>query len=224
MRQELPFEPLLVFSAASFVYVFNVKTRKIIGTLRGHGGVSLSSSYTHIFSISDIMNHHQQITAIAVHPIHPYLFCSTSRDFTTRIYDLLLEPRQVPNNPHWPPGTGPSLAGAAHGLHMTEHEGEGMGRCVAVLSGGRSGGHLAAVLGAVSCIASVAFFLCVLTHSDRHFIRINLYWPHAGLVIPLVPERCILYHISPGGSRGENLAVATSRWRHSGSRRQTAFQ
>jgi hypothetical protein len=42
MRQELPFEPLLVFSAASFIYVFNAKTRNIIGTLRGHGGVSLS--------------------------------------------------------------------------------------------------------------------------------------------------------------------------------------
>ena len=96
---------------------------------------------------------HQPITTIAVHPIHPYLFCSTSRDFTTRIYDLLLEPQQAPNNPPWPPGTVPSLAGAAHGLHMTEPEGEGIGRCVAVLSGGRSGGHLAAVLGAVGCIS-----------------------------------------------------------------------
>jgi len=53
---------------------------------------------------------------------------------------------------HWPPGTGPSLAGAAHGLHMTEPEGTGFGRCVAVLAGGRSGGHMAAVLGAVGCI------------------------------------------------------------------------
>lgn len=62
---------------------------------------------------------------------------------------------QAPNNPHWPPGTKPSLAGAAHGLHMTEPEGTGCGRCVAVLSGGRSGGHLAAVLGAVGYIPSL---------------------------------------------------------------------
>lgn len=32
---------------------------------------------------------------------------------------------------------------------MTEREGTGIGRCVAVLAGGRAGGHLAAVLCAV---------------------------------------------------------------------------
>ena len=32
---------------------------------------------------------------------------------------------------------------------MSESEGTGMGRCVAVLAGGRAGGHLAAVLCAV---------------------------------------------------------------------------
>ena len=56
-----------------------------------------------------------------------------------------------PNNPHWPPDTRPSLAGAAHGLHMNEREGSGLGRCIIVLMGGRSGGHQAAVLGAVCC-------------------------------------------------------------------------
>ncbi|KAG6885586.1 hypothetical protein C0993_012588 [Termitomyces sp. T159_Od127] len=57
-------------------------------------------------------------------------------------------------NPRWPPGKGNSLAGAAHGLHMTEIEGEGngIGRCIIVLMGGRSGGHQAAVLSAVSYI------------------------------------------------------------------------
>ena len=57
-------------------------------------------------------------------------------------------------NPHWPPNTQKSFAGAAHGLHMTEPEGEGegIGRCIIVLMGGRSGGHQAAVLGAVSYI------------------------------------------------------------------------
>lgn len=54
-----------------------------------------------------------------------------------------------PNNPHWPPSQYPSSAGAAHGLHMNEREGSGIGRCIVVLMGGRSGGHQAAVLGAV---------------------------------------------------------------------------
>lgn len=66
-------------------------------------------------------------------------------------------------NPPWPPVKGPSLAGAAHGLRMLyiskptgsrkhpalEREGGGRGRCVAVLLGGRSGGHNSAVLASV---------------------------------------------------------------------------
>lgn len=47
-----------------------------------------------------------------------------------------------------------SFAGAPHGLHLrpsdVEDEGRGIGRCIAVLMGSRSGGHNAAVLGAVS--------------------------------------------------------------------------
>ncbi|GBE78010.1 WD40-repeat-containing domain protein [Sparassis latifolia] len=121
-------DPLVVFAASSLILVLRVKTRKVIGQLRGHGG---------------------PITSIAVHPSHPYLFCTTSRDFTTRIYDLTLTALQKPNNPHWPPGTLPSLAGPAHGLQMSEPEGEGCGRCVVVLVGGRSGGHR----GAVFCAA-----------------------------------------------------------------------
>lgn len=86
-----------------------------------------------------------------MHPIHPYIFCTTSRDFSTRIYDLSLQPTQEHevSNPHWPPDNTPSFSGAPHGLQMTESEGTGMGRCVAVLAGGRAGGHLAAVLCAV---------------------------------------------------------------------------
>ena len=41
------------------------------------------------------------------------------------------------------------MAGPAHGLHMYESEGEGLGRCMFVLMGGRSGGHQAAVLASV---------------------------------------------------------------------------
>jgi polycomb protein EED len=89
------------------------------------------------------------VTSIAVHPTRPHIFCTTSRDNSARIYDLTLTPMEQPNNPHWPPGTQPSLAGAAHGLHMNEREGSGLGRCIIVLMGGRSGGHQAAVLGAV---------------------------------------------------------------------------
>ena len=87
-----------------------------------------------------------------VHPSYPQVVCTTSNDFSSRIYDLALTPAEKPNNPHWPPLNTPSLAGAAHGLQTTEIEGIGIGRCVLVLMGGRSGGHRAAVLGAVSML------------------------------------------------------------------------
>lgn len=60
-----------------------------------------------------------------------------------------MAPRDRPDNPHWPPSTHPSLGGAPHGLQASEPEGVGIGRCVVVLCGGPSGGHDAAVLGAV---------------------------------------------------------------------------
>ena len=90
-----------------------------------------------------------------MNPLLPHIFCTTSRDFSTRIYDLNLPPKQKPNNPIWPPNRIPSLAGPAHGLDMSEPEGKGeLGRCVMVLMGGRSGGHEAEVLSAV-CDGSV---------------------------------------------------------------------
>jgi len=121
------FEPLVIFTDSRLLHILNVRQRKIVSTLAGHGG---------------------PITSITVHPIYPYIFCTTSRDFTTRIYDLTLPPRQTPNNPHWPPGTRPSRGGAPAGMHSSEPEGytNGVGRCVAILAGGRSGGHQAAVL------------------------------------------------------------------------------
>ena len=68
------------------------------------------------------------------------------------MYDLDLTPVTEPNNPHWPPAhyNKQSRAGPAHGLHANIPEGYGRGRCTIVLVGGRSGGHDAAVLGAVS--------------------------------------------------------------------------
>lgn len=124
---EVPLEPLIVFSAGSILYILNPVKGKIIGYLRGHGG---------------------PITSIVIHPTHPYLFCTTSRDFTTRIYDLSLSPQQGPGNPCWPPSKTPSLGGAPHGLQASEPEGMGVGRCISVLCGGMSGGHEAAVLSA----------------------------------------------------------------------------
>lgn len=124
---EAPLEPLIVFSAGSIIYILNPVKGEIIGHLRGHGG---------------------PITSIVIHPTHPYLFCTTSRDFTTRIYDLTLSPQQGPDNPCWPPSKVSSLGGAPHGLQASEPEGMGVGRCVSVLCGGPSGGHEAAVLSA----------------------------------------------------------------------------
>ncbi|EIW64581.1 uncharacterized protein TRAVEDRAFT_159019 [Trametes versicolor FP-101664 SS1] len=124
-----PLEPLIVFTVSTVILIFDVSSQTLVGKLRGHGG---------------------PITSLSVHPTLPHLFATTSRDFTTRLYDLALYPVQAPNNPHWLPRTEPSLAGPAHGLHMCEPEGEGIGQCVAVMVGGRSGGHKGAVLCAVS--------------------------------------------------------------------------
>jgi hypothetical protein len=58
---------------------------------------------------------------------------------------------------------------------MSETEGVGIGRCVLVLMGGRSGGHRAAVLGAVGvlCFPFLIFFElgnCTDVRFYRHFI------------------------------------------------------
>ncbi|TFK30321.1 hypothetical protein FA15DRAFT_751381 [Coprinopsis marcescibilis] len=124
-----PTQPLLVFSRGSLLYIYSFEQAGIAGYLRGHGGA---------------------ITSIEVHPTRKFLVCTTSRDHSARIYDLAQTPALGPSNPHWPPmpkGT-MSLAGPAHGLHMNQPEGSGIGRCITVLMGGRSGGHNGAVLGA----------------------------------------------------------------------------
>lgn len=103
----------------------------------------------------------QAITSITVNEVIPHIFCTTSRDFSTRVYDLNFPPKQKPNNPFWLPGKTQSFAGPAHGLDMSEPEGKGeLGRCIMVLTGGRSGGHEADVLSAVSIhILSVRILL-----------------------------------------------------------------
>ncbi|KAI0695161.1 hypothetical protein BC835DRAFT_1347868 [Cytidiella melzeri] len=117
--------PLVILAAFGMIFVYNPTTCHILSRLRGHGG---------------------EITSIAVHHIHPYRFLTTSRDQTTRLYDLRYRARQSPNNPHWLPSKHPSNAGAGFGLHVTGSEGDGLGRCIGLLAGGLSGGHQAAVL------------------------------------------------------------------------------
>ncbi|KAI5898505.1 uncharacterized protein SCHCODRAFT_02166495 [Schizophyllum commune H4-8] len=127
LQKTKPWHPLLVCSHRNLLYIFDVKAQKFVGCLRGHGG---------------------EITSITVRPDQPHIFCSTSRDFTARIYDLTLRPQQEPANVHWPPYEDPNKAGPAFGLHMTDNEGpaDGIGRCIAVTGAQRSGGHRAAVL------------------------------------------------------------------------------
>ncbi|KAJ3750490.1 hypothetical protein DFH05DRAFT_85119 [Lentinula detonsa] len=122
-----PYEPMVVFSYCRLIYIFNARMRVLEGCLRGHGG---------------------EITSIVVHPHAAHIFCTTSRDFSSRLYDLTRTPQLHANNPHWPPLEKPSFAGPSHGLDMSIEEGEGIGRCVLVLVGGRSGGHAGEVFGA----------------------------------------------------------------------------
>ncbi|TDL28656.1 WD40 repeat-like protein [Rickenella mellea] len=120
------FLPLLAFSGNGILYIFNLESGEFHGVLRGHGG---------------------HITSLAVHPTYPYLLCSTSYDHTVRIYDLTVAVNGEFKSQSWPGGV-PCLGGPAFGLRSNESEGDGHGRCVAILVGGPSGGHQACVLGA----------------------------------------------------------------------------
>ncbi|KIK70923.1 hypothetical protein GYMLUDRAFT_235325 [Collybiopsis luxurians FD-317 M1] len=122
-----PYEPLGLFTVNRLVYIFNICTQTLVGCLRGHGG---------------------EITSIVVHPSAPHIFITTSRDFTSRIYDLTRTPSLRPNNPPWPLMTTPSLAGPTFALDTSVGEGVGIGRCVVILVGGRSAGHQAEVFNA----------------------------------------------------------------------------
>lgn len=160
-----PLEPLVLFSRGSLLYTYSPVRLGIRGYIRGHGAVRMCHHNHRTSWLKQILK--QAITCIAVHPTNPHLICTTSRDYSTRIYNLNLDadipvPSSVAkttktkdekvDNPVWPPNQKPSLAGAAHGLRLpiSEQEGMGKGRCICVLMGGRSGGHQAAVLAAVS--------------------------------------------------------------------------
>ena len=94
----------------------------------------------------------QQINSIAVHPIDPSYILSTSHDHTARLYDVTQTVQLKVVNPSWPGKSVQAYGGPAFGLRSDDvgGEGEGFGRCVAVLAGGPAGGHEAPVLSAVS--------------------------------------------------------------------------
>ncbi|VDB99636.1 unnamed protein product [Peniophora sp. CBMAI 1063] len=150
LKKDNPFAPLAVFSLGSYVLVHDIQENKLLSVLRGHGGL---------------------IHAIAVHPSEPHLFCTTSRDFTTRIYNLNLKAANSKDdirlNPIWSPcERHPSKGGAPHGLRASEPEGYNpqapdanprakkskvnkpapIGRCVKILVGSRAAGHQQPVL------------------------------------------------------------------------------
>ncbi|KAJ7487545.1 hypothetical protein B0H11DRAFT_2013790 [Mycena galericulata] len=126
LRTAYPFDPLVLLAANCRVFVLNVRQRRMIGYIRQNGG---------------------RITSIAVKPTSPNIFAITSADFTTRIYNLDLQVEH-PKNPVWPPWIGPSQASAAHATDGSDSVGSGLGRCIQILVGGRSGGHAWDVLGA----------------------------------------------------------------------------
>ncbi|KAJ6515097.1 WD40-repeat-containing domain protein [Mycena vitilis] len=128
LRTSRPFDPLIVVAEGRRIFVLNVRQKKFVAYLRGHGN---------------------RITSIAVHPTSPNIFATTSSDFTTRIYNLDLKVLdESVENPAWPPWDGPSHGSAAHGTDGSDSTGTGYGRCVQILVGGRSGGHSWDVLGA----------------------------------------------------------------------------
>ncbi|ESK97912.1 coatomer beta subunit [Moniliophthora roreri MCA 2997] len=127
LSPDVLYQPFIIFSNRYLLYIYSFQTKTVDTLLRGHGG---------------------HITSIALHPSLPHLFATTSRDFSVRIYDLTQKPRERAENPIWPPRDTPSLAGPAHGLDLNDKEGIGIGRCVLVLMGGRSGGHMGDVFAA----------------------------------------------------------------------------
>ncbi|KAI0283455.1 WD40-repeat-containing domain protein [Russula aff. rugulosa BPL654] len=147
LGQSRPFDPLIVIAISSMLCVYSVGRGVAIGFMRGHGG---------------------PISSIAVHPRVPSYICTTSSDQTARIYDLDRLSDIIEENPFWLPGTGPSKAGAPHGLRSSEREEWGKGLCTTILQGGRSGGHLAAV----TCAAFHSTFPLIATGGMDRVVKI----------------------------------------------------
>lgn len=80
-----------------------------------------------------------------MHPVYPNILCTTSYDNTSRVYDLKLPARTEIQTRPWPYTPANNRGAPPHGDQMIGEE-EGLGRCVTILMGGRSGGHKAPVL------------------------------------------------------------------------------
>ncbi|KAF8525052.1 hypothetical protein BU17DRAFT_41918 [Hysterangium stoloniferum] len=102
----------------------------------------------------------QDITSLGVHLYHPHLVYTTSRDCTSRIYDFRV------TRESWT-GTG-LVRRDAFGMLVDDSESNcALGRCVALLTGGRSGGHEAAVLGADFHPSLPLIATCGMDHAVR---------------------------------------------------------
>ncbi|EJD55348.1 hypothetical protein AURDEDRAFT_27122, partial [Auricularia subglabra TFB-10046 SS5] len=67
------------------------------------------------------------ITAIAVHPIYPQYVCTTSRDYTTRFYDLTRDSRYMIPDPQRPVRGSDHYGGPPFGMQVRTAEGDGVG-------------------------------------------------------------------------------------------------
>ncbi|KAF8584996.1 hypothetical protein K439DRAFT_1616338 [Ramaria rubella] len=115
--------PLLIYTHSSVLHIYDAESRTFLGCMRGHGG---------------------DITSLGVHHMHPHLVFTTSRDCTTRIYDLRHAPSTEPEQ------ASQNLPRNAFGMLIEDDSRTcSLGKCVVILTGGRSGGHEAAVLGAM---------------------------------------------------------------------------
>ncbi|KAG8991144.1 hypothetical protein FRB93_002924 [Tulasnella sp. JGI-2019a] len=149
--------PLVITAGdEAVIRIWDVVSRSTVGRLRGHGG---------------------PIHSLVIHPTNPFIFASTSRDMSIRIYTLLLPASSTLVEETWPttsttpkpknisrsrskgqkassPSTGPAPSsvsmGTPHGGSVYDGEGFGIGKCFVVLRGYSTfgGGHKASVLNA----------------------------------------------------------------------------
>ena len=147
---------LLAFAAGGVIYVRNIGTGEYHGVLIGHGGVSTITSFFAVH-VEHKYPPSQKINALTVHPVSPEILASASHDHSVRIYNLSERMPVKFDNPSWPGSKVPVMAGPAFGIRASEGEGDGCGVCFAILCGGPSGGHRAAVLDLVGTCQ-----LCVL--------------------------------------------------------------